>query len=49
MRSPSVHSLPFGSHLNDRIDIAKSSTRLTVAMRRLTSQQQPEFDARAPA
>ena len=40
-------SLPFGSDLNDRIDIAKSATRMTVVLRSLTSQAQRELDARA--
>ena len=41
-------SLPFGSDLNNRIDIAKSSTRLTAMARGgLTSREQREFDARA--
>ncbi|MCY4559430.1 MAG: MMPL family transporter [Chloroflexi bacterium] len=40
-------SLPFGSDLNDRIDVAKSSTRLSMATRSLTSRQQRELDARA--
>ena len=42
-------SLPFGSDLNDRIDVAKSATRMTVVLERLTSQQQRELDARAQA
>ena len=41
-------SLPFGSDLNNRIDIAKSATRLTAMARGgLTSRQQRDFDARA--
>ena len=41
-------SLPFGSDLNNRIDIAKSSTRLTaMAKSGLTSREQRDFDARA--
>ncbi len=40
-------SLPFGSDLNDRIDIAKSSTRMTVVMENLTSQAQRKLDERA--
>ena len=40
-------SLPFGGDLNGRIDIAKSATRMTVALRSLTSQAQRELDARA--
>ena len=42
-------SLPFGKDLNDRIDIAKSATRMTVVLRSLTSKQQRELDARALA
>ena len=42
-------SLPFGSDLNNRIDVAKSNTRMTVALRSLTSRQQREIDARAQA
>ena len=42
-------SLPFGSDLNNRIDVAKSRTRMTVALRSLTSRQQRELDARAQA
>ena len=40
-------SLPFGSDLNNRIDIAKSATRMTVVVRALTSQAQRELDTRA--
>ena len=40
-------SLPFGSDLNDRIDVGKSSTRMSVVTRSLTSRQQRELDARA--
>ena len=40
-------SLPFGSDLNDRIDVGKSATRMSVATRSLTSRQQRELDARA--
>ena len=40
-------SLPFSGDLNGRIDIAKSATRMTVALRSLTSQAQRELDARA--
>ena len=40
-------SLPFGSDLNNRIDIAKSATRMTVVLRSLTSQAQRELDGRA--
>ena len=40
-------SLPFGRDLNNRINIAKSATRMTVVLRSLTSQAQRELDARA--
>ena len=40
-------SLPFGSDLNDRIDVGKSATRMSVVTRSLTSRQQRELDARA--
>ncbi len=41
-------SLPFGSDLNDRLDIAKSSTRLTAMARGgLTASQQRDFDLSA--
>lgn len=40
-------SLPFGSDLNNRIDVAKSATRMTVVLRSLTSRQQRELGARA--
>ena len=40
-------SLPFGRDLNNRIDISKSATRMTVVMRSLTSQAQRDLDARA--
>ena len=39
-------SVPFGSDLNNRIDIAKSATRMTVTMRRLKSEEQRELDVR---
>lgn len=42
-------SLPFGSDLNNRIDIDKSSTRMTVALENLTSRGQRELDERAQA
>ena len=42
-------SLPFGNDLNNRIDVAKSATRLTATMRSLTSRQQRDLDARAQA
>ena len=40
-------SLPFGSDLNDRIDIGKSATRMTVVLRSSSSEEQRELDARA--
>ncbi len=41
-------SLPFGMDLNDRIDVAKSATRMTVQARgRWSSSQQRALDARA--
>ncbi len=40
-------SLPFGSDLNNRIDIDKSSTRMTVALENLSSRGQRELDDRA--
>ena len=41
-------SLPFGRDLNDRIDIAKSATRMTVATRgNLTAEDQRQLDSRA--
>ena len=40
-------SLPFGRDLNNRIDVGKSATRMTVVLRSLTSQAQRELDARA--
>ena len=42
-------SLPFGSDLNNRLDIAKSATRLTAVTRSLSARQQRELDARAQA
>ena len=41
-------SLPFGRDLNDRIDIGKSATRMTVATRgNLTAEDQRQLDVRA--
>ena len=40
-------SLPFGMDLNDRIDISKSSTRMSVVMRNITSNEQQQLAARA--
>ena len=42
-------SLPFGSDLNNRIDVAKSATRMTVVLRSLSSQDQRALDQRAQA
>ena len=42
-------SLPFGSDLNDRIDVGKSATRMTVVLRSSSSREQRELDARALA
>ncbi len=42
-------SLPFGSDLNDRIDIAKSATRMTVVIRNVSSKGQRQLDQRAQA
>ncbi len=40
-------SLPFGSDLNDRIDVAKSATRMSVVLRNTTSRDLREVDTRA--
>lgn len=40
-------SLPFGMDLNDRINISKSSTRMSVVMRNITSNEQQQLAARA--
>ena len=40
-------SLPFGSDLNDRIDVAKSATRMTVTIKAATSRDLRELDKRA--
>ena len=42
-------SLPFGNDLNNRIDVAKSETRMTVVVRNLSSKGLRELDARAQA
>ena len=42
-------SLPFGSDLNDRIDVAKSSTRVVVTTRNAWSRDLRELDERAQA
>ena len=39
-------SVPVGMDLNNRIDVAKSATRMTVTMRPLSSEQQRKLDAR---
>ena len=36
-------SLPFGMDLNNRIDVAKSATRMTVVLRSLSSPGPPRF------
>lgn len=40
-------SLPFGNDLNDRIDVGKSATRMTVVIDSLSARQQRELDERA--
>ena len=40
-------SLPFGNDLNDRIDVAKSATRMTVVVRTVSSADHRALDARA--
>lgn len=42
-------SLPFGASLNDRIDVARSSSRVTVILRHMTSSNIREFNANAAA
>ena len=42
-------SLPFGSDLNNRIDVAKSATRMTVVVGNSSAREQRELDARAQA
>ena len=42
-------SLPFGSDLNDRIDVGKSATRMTVVVSSSSSQEHREIDARGKA
>ncbi len=42
-------SLPFGSDLNDRIDVAKSATRMAVVVENATSKGLRELDKRAQA
>lgn len=40
-------SLPFGADLSDRIDIDKSATRMTVALKETSTNQHIDIDARA--
>ena len=40
-------SVPFGADLNDRIDVAKSSTRLTATVRGISASELKELDQRA--
>ena len=40
-------SIPFGSDLNDRIDVAKSATRMSVTIENASSRDLREMDARA--
>ncbi len=42
-------SIPFGGDLNDRMDIAKSSTRMTVTVSDLSAREMREFDTRVQA
>ena len=42
-------SLPFGNDLNDRIDVSKSATRMTVVVHSLSGQELRALDARAEA
>ncbi|MDE2789904.1 MAG: MMPL family transporter [Paracoccaceae bacterium] len=42
-------SLPFGADLNDRMDIAKSATRMTVALDNTSTRDHLDIDARAQA
>ena len=42
-------SLPFGNDLNDRIDVSKSATRMTVVVPSLSGQELRALDARAEA
>lgn len=42
-------SLPFGASLNDRIDVARSSSRVTVILRHMTSANIREFNENATA
>ncbi|MDE2928782.1 MAG: MMPL family transporter [Acidobacteriota bacterium] len=40
-------SLPFGADLNDRVDIAKSATRMTVVLKETSTVEHLDLDARA--
>ena len=40
-------SLPFGADLNDRVDIAKSATRMTVVLKSTSTRNHLDIDARA--
>ncbi len=40
-------SLPFGADLNDRVDVAKSATRMTVTLRNTSSRDHLDLDTRA--
>ncbi|CAD6880610.1 hypothetical protein [Methylomonas albis] len=42
-------SLPYGLDLNDRVNVSKSATRITVTLRSLSSQQVIDLEARAQA
>lgn len=42
-------SLPFGASLNDRIDVARSSSRVTVILRHMTSSEIRDFNESAAA
>ena len=42
-------SIPFGSDLNDRIDVAKSATRMSVTIENASSRDLRDLDARAQA
>ena len=42
-------SLPFGADLNDRMDIAKSATRMTVVLKNTSTRHHLDIDARARA
>ena len=42
-------SIPFGGDLNDRIDVAKSATRMTVTVADLSAREMRALDARAQA